>query len=228
MADWFYGALEAFASFMEDTDGATGLWLALVATFGCFLLVLVHEIGHLVAALALGAPVRRLRVGGTPNVTIGRGRFRLELSLRDDPDCGGFVEFGPGVSPRRIAIIALAGPAADLASTAGLLLAAPHTHGLLYLLAVLAALSAAWNLWPRGSLTDDSGWNDGRVAQVAWMIREYDPEEDEDFEPEPTSVPPPPRAVVAPAGPRIRAPFIVVLVAAAGISLIVTPLTVTV
>src|SRR5688572_2549790 len=129
MADWFYGALEAFDAFMEDDRNL--LWLAVVGMFGWFLLVLVHETGHLVAALALRAPVRRLRVGGAPNVTIGRGQFRLELSLREAPDCDGFVEFAPGTSPRRIALIALAGPAADLASTAGLLLAAPHTHGLL-------------------------------------------------------------------------------------------------
>jgi membrane-associated protease RseP (regulator of RpoE activity) len=187
--------------------GQDTLVLALLAVLGFPGLVLVHEAGHALMCVALGANVERLRVGGEPHLTIGRGPLRLELSLRQGED-EGFVEYSGWLSPRAVAAIALAGPAAQLLAVAALVVAAASTSDAvavgLWVLASLGLVAAVDNLLP-------SEGNDGHVARCA--LTGVMPAAVAD----PVSIPPPaPRT-----RPAMRWPFALLLGAVCGLALVI-------
>lgn len=200
-----YHALEAFQAAADEAVGSPSLWLllpVLIALLGGTLFTLVHELGHAIACLACRVPVEQLRVGGEPHVTFTRGRFRLELSLREGE--GGFVRHGRGaLTPRRLVLIALAGPFAELVALGPLVLLASRAGGMLavylWVLAAGVVVAVVMNLWPRGA-------NDGRVVQLAWAGRDEPLEEPEEH---PGSVPPP--DAPSPGPPAMRWPFAIAL-----------------
>ena len=187
------------------------LLVALLTTLGVPALVLVHELGHALACVALGGRVERLRVGGEPQLTIGRGAFSLELSLRQDGSGDGFVEQLLPLSPWRVAAVSLAGPAAHLLFVVACVLLAPVAAGAvevgLWVLAAIGAISLVYNLLPLEG-------HDGRTALDA--LRGVVTPVEEDVTAElPHSIGPP-----QPAGPAMRWPFAVLLGVVVGLTLI--------
>lgn len=102
-----------------------------------FFVILVHELGHALAALSFGRPVLRFAVMPF-ELRFRPLRLRLAHNDAGTGDLGGYVQYaGGGWETRRArAIIAFAGPAANfLLGAAALLLAAwlsarPETSGL--------------------------------------------------------------------------------------------------
>ena len=89
-----------------------------------FLVILVHELGHALAAKAYGRPILRFVVMPF-ELRFRPLRFRLAHRDRIDGDIGGFVQYGGRVEARReCVLISFAGPAANfLLAGAALLLA---------------------------------------------------------------------------------------------------------
>jgi hypothetical protein len=146
------------------------------------LLVLVHELGHALAVKARGLPLHALKVGDRTDLIVSVGSFRIELGrLLGDGDVGGYVMYDARrVTTRDALVIALAGPAANLAGAlvtgwlavrfAGAGWFIPFT---LVLLTVVGVWTALANLRPAGVAADPSTWSDGLWARVAWRGRHH-------------------------------------------------------
>jgi len=89
-----------------------------------FLVILIHELGHALAAKAYGRPILRF-VAMPFELRFRPLRFRLAHRDRIGGDIGGFVQYGGRLEARgERAVIAFAGPAANfLLAGAALLLA---------------------------------------------------------------------------------------------------------
>lgn len=179
MPDWPLDALEAFLVFMTEgstTDLVVMLALGLLGAYG---VVVVHELGHAVAALAVGERVREVRIGNEDRLTITAGRFRLRLGLlREHSDVGGHVvHSGSSATPRHVLVIALAGPAANLLAAAALAVPTARADGFvvvpLALWTLVNVAVAVDNLRPTGDPQDPNSWSDGRWAQAAWALRRH-------------------------------------------------------
>jgi membrane-associated protease RseP (regulator of RpoE activity) len=176
--DW----LESFQRFVDrgSLGGAlVGLGLALLCTPG---LILVHELGHALAVKARGLPLRQLKVGDQTDVILTVGSFRMEFGrLLGEGDVGGYVLYdGRRSTPRDALVIALAGPAANLACavvTGWLTMRyAGTTPNIPLTLAMLTAggvYVAVANLRPTGVAADPLTWSDGLWARVAWRGRHH-------------------------------------------------------
>ena len=137
------------------------------------LVMLVHELGHAVAALLLTRDRVVVQTGRRSFVTVRLGRLTLALGPAG-LQAGACWHMAPD-SPRAEAAIAAAGPLASVASasiaaTACLLLAPTRAITLvLAALAVLALLDAIGNLWPalhpaRRTATGAPQESDGRIV----------------------------------------------------------------
>ena len=118
MPEWVYELLEAFVALMDRMTVVDGLVLLVAGATVVPLVVLIHEAGHAIAALALRRRVTELTVGDDdPVLTMHVGRFRLQLgAIKGRGDVAGFVRYdGFGADARSTFMIALAGPLASLA-----------------------------------------------------------------------------------------------------------------
>jgi hypothetical protein len=175
MPDWVYELVEAFVSF---TDGLTlfdALIIGMSGTVVAFLVVLVHELGHLIAAVTLRHRVAELVVGDDePLLTVRSGGFQLRLgTITGSGDTAGYVLYdGTRATPRDAFVIALAGPLASLAGAVitGLAVPVVWSHaGIAFALVAATALGllcSVGNMVPNGE--HPASWSDGRWAQVAW------------------------------------------------------------
>lgn len=172
--DWLYDAVQAFQLFMTGASGTQVALMLGMSLFGLPALVLIHELGHAVAALAFGHSLRELQVGDQADLVVRVGRFTLQLGRsRDSEAPGGFVtHLGPG-GARALLTIAASGPAANLLAGAGLAYAG--ASGSLdgpilipiWILVVQSVGLAAYNLYP-AEAPDGSDRSDGRSIQLAW------------------------------------------------------------
>ena len=173
--DSVYELVEAFVTFMDRVTLVDMLVLIAAAPIEVPLLVLIHEVGHAIAVVALRRRVAELTVGNDePVVTVRVGEFRLRLgALTGQGDVGGFVlHDGLGAGPRAMFVIALAGPLASLAGALGTGALAvwswPHI-GLsqCFVLATFGGLVGfVSNL--RVSGQDPASWSDGVWVRAAW------------------------------------------------------------
>jgi hypothetical protein len=135
--------------------------------------VLLHELGHAIAALALTRGPVVVQTGRRAFLTLRLARLTLALGP-GGLQAGACWHLAPQ-SRRAEAAIAAAGPlssllTAVLAGAGCLLLNPPRTAGLaLAALAVLAALDAIGNLWPalhpaRRTVTGAPQGSDGRIV----------------------------------------------------------------
>ncbi len=137
-----------------------GAWtiVALVAGLGAAILlgIVIHELGHLLAIrLARDRPTAIHLLGPPDRVTFHIGTLRVGLGVRPR----GRVEYlGKDLSAAQDAVIAAAGPAADLV-TAPLVLLLPIARWAAVYLAVVMAASGLANLVP--ALTEDGRLSDG-------------------------------------------------------------------
>jgi hypothetical protein len=136
------------------------------------LVMLVHELGHAAAALALTRGPVVVQTGRRAFLTPRIGRLTLAIGP-GGLQAGACWHLAPE-SRRAEAAIAAAGPLASLATAAtaatACLLAPPRAAGLaLAAVAVLAALDALANLWPalhpaRRTVTGAPQESDGRIV----------------------------------------------------------------
>jgi membrane-associated protease RseP (regulator of RpoE activity) len=176
MPDWVYELVEAFISFMDGLTLVDELTFAASATVVAFLVVLIHEIGHLIAAVTLRHRVAELVVGDgdDPLLTVRAGGFQIRLgTITGSGDTAGYVVYdGTQATPRDALIIALAGPFASLAGavTTGVTIPVVWSHaGIAFALVAATALGLlcfVGNMVPSGE--NPGSWSDGRWAQVAW------------------------------------------------------------
>jgi hypothetical protein len=95
-------------------------------------LVLIHELGHALAALwRTDGPVF-VRIGARQRRwALRAGRFSVEAGPSEIALAGGFCAYDPrNVSPRSLALIAMSGPLASLAGAVATALLWSRTHGL--------------------------------------------------------------------------------------------------
>lgn len=123
-----------------------GFWILIAAVLS----VLVHELGHLVAARSVGLPVDRLSIGFGPKISGVTDRFGTRWSLALIP-LGGSCSFleraseqrqSPGLldlSPGKRAIIFAAGPAANFIFAVGILFLLSFYEGSVSTLAITSA-----------------------------------------------------------------------------------------
>jgi hypothetical protein len=137
-----------------------GAW-AFVALFAglaaAFLLgIVVHELGHVLAIALAGEWPTAIHLLGPPDrITFSVGALRVGLGIKP----GGEVEYsGNGLSVAQSAVIAAAGPAADLV-VAPLALLLPIPRWAAVYIAVLMAASGIANLIP--AKTEDGTLSDG-------------------------------------------------------------------
>jgi hypothetical protein len=163
-AGWFRGLFSA--AFLACLWGREyGAWAGLTAWLTLVLcrplLVLAHEVGHALAARALGFPVLEVIVGRGPELAAGRSG-RTRWALRRYGFLGGFTLFVPphGAPRWRLAVIYAAGAMANLvaataAAALGTLVADMDAPAAVLLASILAALVVAnllmaFNaLWPQ-------------------------------------------------------------------------------
>jgi Zn-dependent protease len=137
-----------------------GAWaiVALVAGLaGEFLLgVVIHELGHVLAIRLAGRRPTAIHVLGPPDrIAFSVAGIRVGLGIKP----GGEVEYpGRGLSAAQSAVIAAAGPAADLAA-APLVLLLPIARWAAVYFAVIMAASGLANLIP--AETEDGSLSDG-------------------------------------------------------------------
>jgi hypothetical protein len=138
------------------------------------LITLIHELGHALAALALGRSVSEFVVGHHEDVTVTIGRTVLRFGRSSDDQPAGFVRLDPGSSPDEVLAIALLGPLANLI-TAPLFAAAARSDGtsgwfetVLWLAAFGSIIVGLWNLIP--SRGRGGGLSDGAIIQLAWAV----------------------------------------------------------
>src|SRR5437899_360306 len=119
-------------------------------------LVLVHELGHAVVALACSREPVLVTVGKRPGWLRGRvGRLRFELSplrsARGEP--AGFAQTAARLAPRVRLAFALGGPAASIAFGALLLVGSPasgaRVAGALVSTALVSMFVGVLNLVPK-------------------------------------------------------------------------------
>jgi hypothetical protein len=109
--------------------------------------LVLHELGHYLAARALGEPVKAVYIGSPPSrLVLGRGSTKLHLGLR----AGGRVLLGTHPTAGRFAIFVAAGPATNLL-TAVVVLAMPLAFSVKYPLTLIFAATALSNLVPHRS-----------------------------------------------------------------------------
>jgi hypothetical protein len=175
MPDWVYELVEAIVSFMDGLTLFDALVTAVSGTVVAFLVVLIHEIGHLIAAVTLRQRVAELVVGDdNPLLTVRAGGFQLRLgTITGSGDTAGYVVYdGTRATPRDALVIALAGPFASLAGAiiTGLTIPVVWSHaGIAFAMVAATAfglLCFVGNLVPSGE--HPASWSDGRWAQVAW------------------------------------------------------------
>jgi hypothetical protein len=181
VSDWIYDALAAFETFMNEASLADIAVIFGISALGGFLIVAVHECGHALAAVLTGNRVRELRVGDSDDLTVTVGAFRLRLGrLPSDSGVVGYmIHDCRSVTPVSMIAIALAGPVANLLAAAASAALAVRAEGIVSVMLFLWALSSLagglGNLRPHGDPGRPSEWNDGRLAQVAWMARRLPP-----------------------------------------------------
>ena len=136
--------------------GAWAIAAFIAGVLAGFLLgVVLHELGHVVAIRVAGEWPTAIHLLGPPDrVTFSIGALRVGLGIKP----GGEVEYsGKGMSPGQGALIAAAGPAADLLTAPLVLLLPIPRWAAVYLVAIMAASGLA-NLIPAetegGSLSD--------------------------------------------------------------------------
>jgi len=176
MPDQVYEWLEQFQMFMDRGSFADLLLVVFLSALGAPLVVLVHELGHALAVRARGLPLHALKVGDEPVVSITAGSFRMELGrLLGKGEVGGYVLYdGRAATPLDALVIALAGPAANLAGAAvtGWLATAMWSSGSVAVMLWLVTLTGVWvavaNLRVGGEAQDPRTWSDGLWARVAW------------------------------------------------------------
>jgi hypothetical protein len=93
VADWAYEVVEAFVAFMDRMTLVDGLVGLVAGAIVGPLVVLIHEAGHAIAALALRRDAAELTVGDDdPILTLRVGRFRLHLgAITGRGDVAGLV-----------------------------------------------------------------------------------------------------------------------------------------
>lgn len=152
------------------------------------LLVFAHEMGHALAARAVGVKVARIRVGS--GATVAYFRFAgFDVAWSRHPYSGACELGGDGVDRRAMAILAAAGPLTSLALGAALGILATVAHGgpsFLHYTVVLAAASSALmgigNAVPfrdvpaslPGSMSEEDGPSDGYLVFQALRGRPID------------------------------------------------------
>ncbi len=125
------------------------LTFGLPFSIGFVFAILIHELGHVVAALAVGVPVT------APLFIPGFGAM---ISHREAPKTA-FAE----------AVIGIGGPLGGLVVTVGFLMYAVYTgEPLFYALTYTSALINLFNLTPVMPL--DGGWVTGAVSPYFWLI----------------------------------------------------------
>jgi hypothetical protein len=177
VGDWVYDVVEAFVAFMDRMTLVDGLVLLVAGTIMVPLVVLIHEAGHAIAALALRRRVAELSVGDDdPVLTVRVGQFRLHLgAITGRGDVAGFVRYdGLEADARSTFVIALAGPLASLAGAilTGVLAAGSWPQAGLSLFSALATVGGliccVGNL--RVSGHDPASWSDGVWVRAAWRV----------------------------------------------------------
>jgi hypothetical protein len=175
--DWVYEWLIAFDRIMSQgslSGALIGLALALLSSP---LLIFAHELGHALAVKARRLPLHALGVGDRADVILTVGGFRIELGrLFGHGDVGGYVLYdGHRSTPRDTLVIALAGPAANLAGallTGWLAMrfahAAPNIPFTLAMMTIGGLWMALANL--RQSGEDPLTWSDGVWVRAAWRV----------------------------------------------------------
>lgn len=187
---------------------------------------LIHELGHALAAIALGRRVEMLAVGHRDDLRVRIGGTVLRFGRTLGGEWSGFVTLDPESEPDEVMAIAFLGPVANLV-TAPLFAAAAQSGAttgpmetLLWLVAAISVLTAVTNLVPRGPSADGQV-SDGRLIQIAWAVHRGVA----------LDLPAPKASPPVPAGPepRTRWPFlavlgiVVVLAVAAGGPLLAAP-----
>jgi len=131
--------------------------------------LVLHEVGHALAAHAMGFRVRVVRAGPLAATATPSG-WRLRLTWRRSRD--GWVLADP-VRPERLharhAVFVAAGPAAHLVVAGAVLAAARAWGGAWVLAAILLLLAVGFNLVPLG-LRREGRWLDGDWL-LAWSLR---------------------------------------------------------
>ena len=140
------------------TAAADGFERGTVSVFcGLVLAIVVHELGHLLAARLAGAQVAAIDIGGPPAlVTFRLGGIRLGLGWRPR----GLVRLTRPLAAGRTALVVLAGPLASLLM-AVVLLAVPAPVWLSWPVALLSAGVGLVSLVPQRSRAGRS--SDGAV-----------------------------------------------------------------
>lgn len=161
-------ALEWFVKFTDSNAllyvGAFLIWIAVLA----FLLIVVHELGHAVVALACTESLVQVRVGRPPGVVRGRiGRLAYSFDLRTDEHAhdDAITHVLADLSrPEQIAY-ALGGPAANAALAVFLAPLAWSLSGVpRYMVCSVIVLSVCGTVMNLVSRSPDS---DGRIAIAA-------------------------------------------------------------
>jgi hypothetical protein len=184
-AGWFRGLFSTtlLACFWGREYGAlAGLaaWLTLVLCRP--LLILAHEVGHALAARALGFPVLEVIVGRGPELAAGRSG-KTRWALRRYGFLGGFTRFVPphGAPRWRLTLIYAAGAMANLlaaiaAAALGTLVVSMDDAAAVFTASILAALVVAnlmmaFNaLWPQ--VGPDGQPTDGaQIKNLFWPSR---------------------------------------------------------
>jgi membrane-associated protease RseP (regulator of RpoE activity) len=178
--------LQTFQNEMDSVTTGNILVQLVVAVMMIPVLVLVHELGHALAAWMLGHEVRELRVGNdSTGLAVRRRSFTLRLGpITGERGYAGYVLFdGSRAGAWHALLISLAGPVASLAAAAAAAVAmiALQSHTLALMLPFLAGLEMGLvNLSARAS--------DGQQVRTAWRALRSPAS----LEPnEATSVPPP-------------------------------------
>jgi Zn-dependent protease len=119
--------------------------------------IVVHELGHILAIRLAGQRPTAMHILGPPDrITFHIGTLRVGLGIKTG---GGEVEYpADDLSTAQSALIAVAGPAADLV-TAPLVLLLPVAHWAAVYLAVMLAATGLANLIP--AKTEDGSLSDG-------------------------------------------------------------------
>jgi Zn-dependent protease len=136
-----------------------GAWAIVALIAGLiitFLLgILVHELGHVLAIRLVGRRPTAIHLLGPPDrITFNIGALRVGLGINP----GGEVDYPRGLSAAQVAVVAAAGPAADLV-TAPVVLLLPIARWAAVYFAVIMAASGISNLIP--AKTEDGSLSDG-------------------------------------------------------------------